>query len=188
LPRIDASLDFLVVQHYSESERQSNTGRLTVGMVSGSEVLPWGWPEVPFPKAELERESNDYLMLYPSVGARALDPDDDRPSEGRRLTLVLLDATWSQTKSMARRVPGVAEIESVVLPPGPPPTWKLRRSPGGDSYCTVEAAIRAIEVIDGIDVARPLRRAMERIMVRSLFMRGKVRQSEIDRVDRASEA
>ena len=183
LPELDCALRFVVVQHVSEARRQSNTGRLTARLVAGSVVVPWGWPDRPFTPSTLADPETDYRVLYPRPQSRDLSPTLDRPTRGRRLALVLLDGTWSQTRSMARRVPGLADLSFVRLPDGPPPSWELRRSPDRSSYCTLEAAVRAVEVLQGDEAARPMRAVMERVMTRSLHMRGKIRRGEFERRD-----
>jgi DTW domain-containing protein YfiP len=169
------------LQHFSEARRQSNTGRLTARMVEGSEVLPWGWPGRPFDPAAFADSETDYRVLYPRQDARILCPEIDRPAPGRTLALVLLDATWSQTRSMSRRVPGLSDLPFVRLPDGQPPRWELRRSPDRVSFSTLEAAIRAVEVLESPEAARPMGEVLERVMLRSFQMRGKIRRSELER-------
>ena len=105
LPRLQSRAGILLVQHSSELLRQSNTGRLVEKMVSPSRIVSWGAENKPFDSAALEQQETNYLVLYPRSNSRILQPTDIKGPSGEKTSLVLLDATWAQAKSMSRRSP-----------------------------------------------------------------------------------
>jgi len=173
-------VELIVLQHFSESRRQSNSGRLAASLVPGSRVVPWGWPGVSFDDGALAAPGAEVCVLFPQADATPLDGSRDaRRASGGRTALVLLDATWSQARSMARRVPGLDALPFVTLAAGAPARFTLRRSPHPGTYSTLEAAVRAVEALEGADAARPLWRATETVLARSLHMRGKIDAREL---------
>ena len=81
---------------------------------------------------------------------------------------------------MARRVPVVQDLPCVVLPPGPPSIW-VRAQHDERGLSTFEAALRLLELVEGIDVIRPLREAFEIVTARLLFMKGRLRTPDVPR-------
>ena len=181
LPQLDSRLRLLLIQHSSELLRQSNTGRLVEKMVSPSEIVSWGAENTPFPDDRLQRPGVNCLVLYPRSNSRVLEPGDLRGDDGAETCLVLLDATWAQAKSMSRRIPGLEKLPFVSLPQEETTAWKLRRSPSKGYCCTLEAAYRALSIVEGESFARPLLLSLELVMAKSLHMRGKLTKKEMER-------
>ncbi|MEC7776042.1 MAG: DTW domain-containing protein, partial [Planctomycetota bacterium] len=90
-------------------------------------------------------------------------------------------ATWAQAKSMSRRIPDLQRLTFVSLPQSATPAWKLRRSPGKGLCCTLEAAIRAVEIFEGEAHVKPLEMALELVMARALHMRGKLNKLQMEK-------
>ena len=184
LPRVPTKVGFLLIQHSSELLRQSNTARLAKKMISPCEIITWGSREIPYEQDALKNSAHRNLVLYPRTESRLLEAGDLHAPEGKSTNLILLDATWAQAKSMSRRIPGLQDLTFVSLPQHPPPSWKLRRSPGRGYFCTLEAVIRAIAVMEGEDHVRPLELSLELVMARGLHMRGKLNKHQMERTCR----
>jgi len=181
LPRIKSKARLLLIQHSSELLRQSNTGRLVEKMIEPCELVSWGARETPYREGLLNNPSRNHLVLYPRAHNRVLAPGDIQGPAGEETTLVLLDATWAQAKSMSRRIPDLQKLTFVSLPQSSTTAWKLRRSPGKGLCCTLEAAIRAIEIFEGEAHVQPLEMALELVMARALHMRGKLNKLQMER-------
>ena len=181
LPRIKSKAELLLIQHSSELLRQSNTGRLVEKMIEPCELISWGSREFPYREEALNNPSRNYLVLYPRAQNRPLIPADIEGPAGEGTSLVLLDATWAQAKSMSRRIPELQKLTFVSLPQSAAPAWKLRRSPGDGLCCTLEAAIRAIEIFEGEAHVQPLEMALELVMARALHMRGKLNKLQMEK-------
>ena len=181
LPHLNSQARILLLQHSSELLRQSNTGRLVEKMVSPSEIVSWGAENTPFNDAVLKKPETNYLVLYPRSDCRILEPRDIHGDQGKETCLILLDATWAQARRMSRRIPGIEELPFLSLPQEETPAWKLRRSPSRGYCCTLEAAYRALSIIEGEDFARPLLLSLQLVMAKSLHMRGKLTRQEMER-------
>jgi hypothetical protein len=178
LPRVRSSLCFLVIQHPSELVRQSNTGRLVERLISGARCLSWGAKDQPFDTSAFADDRIRRVVLFPR-GSLELGAHD-AARDGRALELVLLDGSWYHAGRMARRIPELRGLPFVALPAGAPSSWPLRRARKAHHLSTLEAAIRAVEVVDGEAAARPLRLALELVAVRGLHMRGKLNRREME--------
>ena len=178
LPRIRSRVELVVYQHFSELNRQSNTGRLVAHMIEPSRILQWG-SETPIPETTFDEPDAVTYVLFPRSTMNVLSAEHVA-TDGRRTSLILLDATWGQARSMSRRIPAIQSLPFLSLPEGDTPTWKLRRSPGSGQCCTLEAAYRAVSILDGESVAAPLMTALELIMARGLHQRGKIRRAEME--------
>jgi DTW domain-containing protein YfiP len=178
LPRLRFATPIAIVQHVRERHKPTNTGRLFARMVESAVVLPCGMREPPFDPSPLEDPSIDWRLLYPREGAPALDPGL-RAAEGRRLGFVLLDGSWRQCSHMSRRLPVIAQLPCVALPPGPPSFWTVRTQHAEQGRSTFEAALSALQGVEGAAAIAPLRRAFARITARLLFLKGKLRSPEV---------
>lgn len=178
LPRLRFATPIAIVQHVREKYKPTNTGRLFAHMVEGTIVLPCGMREPAFDPKPLEDPSIDWRLLYPREGTPVLDLDK-RPADGRRLGFVLLDGSWSQCSHMSRRLPIVAQLPCVALPPGPPSFWSVRAQHREEGKSTFEAALQALQLVEGSAAVAPLRRAFAEITARLLHLKGKLRTPEI---------
>jgi DTW domain-containing protein YfiP len=73
---------------------------------------------------------------------------------------------------MARRLPGLARVEMVKLPEGPPTRWGLRREPRADGLATFEAIARALGIIESPAVQAGLEAFFSLMVQRTLQSRG----------------
>ena len=171
-PRVRFATPVLIVRHVREMWRPTNTARLFALMAEDTRILPWG-ARVRFDPTPLADPAIDWRLLFPRAGVPALRPGM-AASDGRRLGLVLLDGGWSTCAHMSRRIPEIARLPCVALPPSPPSFWTVREQARVDGRSTFEAALRAVEVLEGPDGPAPLRRAFAVVTARMLHLKGKL--------------
>lgn len=174
LPRVPTRQSFLLVQHAIETLRPTNTGRMVEAMLPNTKLMTYGLRVRPFDDAPLRREDTDYLLLYPSDDAVQLTRDMCEPRAGRRVEFVLLDGTWRQAAHMGRRIEALRRMPRVCLPPGGPTSWTIRNPSRSDQLCTLEAAIRVVDVAGYSEAAAAMHDALEWIEARMLFMKGRL--------------
>ena len=167
-----------IVQHVHERFKPTNTGRLLARMVLGTPVLPCGMRSPPFDASALDDPSIEWRLLFPRQGAPVLDPDE-RPARGRRAGFVLLDGSWRQCSHLSRRLPRIAELPCVALPPAPPSFWTVRAQQDGRRRSTFEAACLLIERLEGPAAAAPLRRAFAAVTAGHLHLKGRLPTPEV---------
>lgn len=140
LPRLLTRTRVVIVRHYREVTRSSNTGRLAHLALPNSELLDHGMPGTP-PTA-LSRELLD--------GAALLFPGGEPIGQGELpRALVVLDATWSQARRMRRKVRGLERLRTVSLTTAPTERPRLRASPGEGKVSTLEAIAYALGELEG---------------------------------------
>ncbi len=161
-----------IVQHARERFKPTNTGRLFARMVEGTVVLPFGMAEPAFDPSPLGDRSVEWRLLFLHEDSPELDVRE-RPAEGRRFGFVILDGSWTQCARMRRRVPGVAGLPCFSLPPGPPSIWTVRTQRSERGLSTFEAALRAIELVEGTAAVSPVRQAFAWVTARVLRQKGK---------------
>jgi DTW domain-containing protein YfiP len=153
------------VVHQLELHKTSNTARLVRRVLSRCELRIRGDKErVPLPIPWTRK-----LLLFPAEGARQLEPHDALV-EGT--VLVVADGTWGQARRMVHRDPLFVDAEPVVLPPGEPSRYRLRRRGWEGGLSTCEAVARAMGVLEDTNVERAMLDAFDRFVSRMLAVRG----------------
>lgn len=169
LPRLAHHTRVVIVTHHEESHRPSNTGRLlelclehgSVQEYRPSRSGPPDWPSF----------GPGAAVLFPEPSSLELTAWRDGLAPGLTPTLVIPDGTWGQAAHLRRRIPALAALPSVTLPPGPPSRFRLRSSPRPEALCTLEAAARALGALEDPALGRALEAVLEAFVVATLEMR-----------------
>jgi len=89
--------------HYKEVGMHTNTGKLIQSVLPSSRLLVH-----PLQELDLECTQRVPVVLWPGPDSRSVR-ELDLPASGR-LTLIALDGTWKQVKSMARKYSSVQRV------------------------------------------------------------------------------
>jgi DTW domain-containing protein len=158
VPTVPTRTRVVIVRHYREVTRSSNSGRLAGLALPNSEILDHGAPGTP---ATLI----DAAMLD---GACLLFPGGEPLSaEHPPAKLIVLDATWSQARRMRRKVRGLEHIRTVSISAAPTDRPRMRASPGEGKVSTIEAIAYALGELEGDAVRDPLLALFEVAVARS---------------------
>jgi len=177
VPRLEARTRLSLLVHYREARKPTNTGLLAARCLPGSEVGIVGDRARPL-ALPLIRPGELGLLLSPDEDAVPLAQyaGSDQP-----LVLVVPDGSWRQAGKMRRRVPGLAELPCVTLPPTRT-TYRLRAEPRSGGLATLEAIAHALGILEG-DRGAAIEAAMLsvfRVMVdRTLWLRGILGDGEV---------
>lgn len=163
-----------LVMHRREVMKPSNTGGLALQLFPNSRRYVRGLPEGPVDLSELENPGRRTWLLFPSETAEMLTSEMVAES-ARPITLVVPDGTWAQTRRAVRREPVLRRARHVLVPPGPPTRYRLRREHLLGGLATAEAMARALGVIEGEVARRALEALFERHVERVLLERSKRR-------------
>lgn len=143
-----AQTEIVVVRHVIESYRPSNSARIAALALPRCEVLRYGAPGETFDDGAIEREGS--WVLYP--GGPPADLSASRPKR-----LVVLDGTWRHARRMYVRIDALRGLPRLSLPePVDPPARRLRRGRSTHEMATLEAIGRALELLEGPEIGRPL--------------------------------
>jgi DTW domain-containing protein YfiP len=177
-PRVATRTPVLVVVHVHDRGRTSNTARLLALAVRNATLLGHGDRAGPADPAAHLPAGTTPLVLFPGHGAQPLTPDlvAGLPSPP---ALVVPDGNWRQASGMVRRLPLLAAAEKVSLPVREFAGPALRRNPEGHRMSTYEAVAQALAVLEGEEVAGPLRDFYRRAVDRMLLVRGRLRLGDV---------
>lgn len=170
----------LLVVHKSEAQKPTTTGSLATLVLPNSDVVVVDGKGGPAVDGSVGVDAEDSVLLFPADDSVPLA--DVVRARTRPLTLVVPDGTWAEAQKMRRRVPGLAALPCVSLPPGAPTTYRLRSEPKEGGLATLEAIARAFRILegDGGDVVeQALLQTFERFVERTLWMRGAIHDGDL---------
>jgi DTW domain-containing protein YfiP len=179
VPTLTSKNRLCLVVHYREERKTTNTGGLACRAMPGSERIVHGvkgnatlppWP------GQRDTEFARNLVLYPCDEAEVLSPDD--AAEGP-VRLVVPDGNWRQAAKMARRVPWMAALPKVCLPPGQDTRSRLRLESKRDGLATLEAIARAFGILEGHEVQDALEEVFRIMVDRTLYSRGQLAREDV---------
>jgi len=166
LPVLVTRTRLVLLVHHVETIKSTNTGRLLARMLAGTSVRVLGAPDraPPAPLPEGPR-----LLLFPEESAPVLSAD----MAGSEPPLLLVpDGTWRQARRMCSRDPDAKKALAVRLPEGAPTRYSgLRQSERPGALSTIEAAARALGILEGEEIEARIMAAFEVWLERSLYVR-----------------
>jgi DTW domain-containing protein YfiP len=141
----------VVLQHPRERRKAIGTARIAAACLPAAEILVG----VEFEHDQRARSlladpEAPAVLLYPSPDARDLKRD---PPKGP-VTLVVLDGTWKQARTLLRQNPWLQTLPKVAFEPEKPSEYRIRREPREDYVSTLEAMIHALAALEDGDPAR----------------------------------
>lgn len=166
----------MIVLHAKEQHKPSNTGHLVPRLLSDAEL------QVALPEGDLPRPlpAGRQVLLFPHEEAIPLDR---LPSSSERLVLVVPDAPWRQARRMATRWTSLRHLPRVRLPQAQSGRFGLRKTNVEEGLGTLEAVGRAMGVLECQFVEDRLLTALDRVVRRGLYARGRAPADEELRVD-----
>lgn len=168
VPRLVTRTRLHLVMHRDEARKPTNTGRLAARCLENSEVWVRGIAGKVDPTFQPD-PARIAVLLYPAEDAVPIDRFVGSP---RPVTLVVPDGTWRQAGKMRARLPGLAELQCVSLPPGPETTYGLRAETHPCGLATLEAIARALAVLEGPTVSAQLEQIFAEMVRRTRVLRG----------------
>jgi DTW domain-containing protein len=100
-------------------------------------------------------------LLYPSANAQVLDDvvEAEKPE-----TLIVLDGTWSQAKSLYKANSWLSQVPHYQLRPQRPGNYRIRREPTDFCLSTVEAIAQALTILEPEKNFTKLTQAFDRMI------------------------
>ena len=151
----------IVLRHSLEWSKQSNTARIAALALTNCELRTWGGKDEASRTDDLGAPGT--WLLFPEGPPRPAGA----PAPQR---LVVLDGSWSQARRMLHRVESLRGLPRLSLA-APAGRKSLRSAPPG-GMSTLEAIARAVELLEGPEVAEPLDALHRALVGRVLKSRG----------------
>jgi DTW domain-containing protein YfiP len=146
LPRIETETRVVILQHPRERDMPIGTARMASLCLPQAELhvgLRWG-ESLPLARA-LRDPARPPILLYPGPGA----VDILRAPPRGPVTLIVVDGTWSQAKSVVRDNPVLQALPRYAFAPPSPSQYRIRREPRADYVSTIEAVMHVLGALEG---------------------------------------
>jgi DTW domain-containing protein len=174
-----------LVLHDLEQQKSTNSGRFLPLVLSRASVIPYGArtslstvaPETWAPAGTRP------VLLYPREGARSIESFNTFANDGVRTCVIVLDGTWHQANKARQHIARLGIPFARLPEPQRPSEYRLRRGHFADSLSTLEAAARAMRLLEGEPHGAAVEDALLRpfrVMVdRLLWLRGELGNDEV---------
>jgi DTW domain-containing protein len=146
VPRIETATRIVILQHPRERDMPIGTAHMARLCLPQAELhvgVHWGDSE-PLARA-LSNPARPAILLYPGPGAR----DILREPPPGPVTLVVVDGTWSQAKTVVRDNPVLHTLPRYAFATPEPSHYRIRREPNDEYVSTIEALMHVLGVLEG---------------------------------------
>lgn len=147
---------FVFLMHPKEFKREKiGTGRLTHLSLSNSEIhVGVGFDADEAVQALLHDPQSFPVLLYPGADAKNLSAGEFSAADlgGRRLTILLLDATWSGARKMLKLSPSLQRLPRLMFSPTVS-RFVIKQQPQAGCVSTLEAVHETLLALErsGLD-------------------------------------
>ena len=149
LPRIDTTTRIVILQHPRERDMPIGTARMASLCLPRAELyVGVRWVDEAIGRA-LGDPARPPILLYPGPGARDILREPPRGP----VTLVVVDGTWSQARTVVRDNPLLQALPRYAFATPEPSHYRIRREPRAEYVSTIEALMHVLGVLEG-DPAR----------------------------------
>ncbi len=165
LPTIPTRVRVLMIRHFKEKHKGSNSARLVDLSLPKCTLRDYGERDS---SLDLEGLSGPGVaLLFPSDGGKTLPPSEVN-------TLVVVDGTWSQARRMMNRIPGLVTLPRLDVAIHATERVRMRRSPVPGRVSTAEAVAHALDLLEGPGTGAPLMALYETQVRRVWQARGRM--------------
>ena len=154
IPTLPTQTRVVILQHPRERDMPIGTARMASLCLPQSELhVGVRWSEHAALQHVLADPARPAILLYPGPGARDILREPPRGP----VTLVVVDGTWSQAKSVVRDNPILHALPRYAFATPEPSHYRIRREPRAEYVSTIEALMHVLGVLeDKPDAFRPL--------------------------------
>lgn len=150
LPTLPTTSRVVILQHPRERDMAIGTARMARLCLPNAKLhVGAHWDGHPGLAAALADPSYPPILLYPGPDARDLLAE---PPAGP-VTLVVVDGTWSQARTVVRDNPVLHALPRYAFAAPEPSRYRIRREPRAEYCSTIEAVMYALGALEG-DPAR----------------------------------
>jgi len=149
-------IDFVLIYHRDEVFKPTNTGRLIADCFPQN-TYAFVWDRIdPDPQLIdlLNDKSRQCVMIFPSDEQRHPQFDHAQRDDQKRLTLILLDATWRQARRMRNLSRWLDGIPCIDINPSNASTYATRKASAENYLSTAEATAMALAQLDEIKLQK----------------------------------
>ncbi|ELP92191.1 hypothetical protein EIN_381580 [Entamoeba invadens IP1] len=124
------SIQIVILQDPREAKTKVNTVKLITNLFQNVQIYKRNLPETLNRKIAANKEN--YAVLYPSKVAKPIDSGDDITFTKKYTTIIIVDGTWEQAKSVYNRNAILSQIDNLILV-------------NGEKYCRYKTVRKEID-------------------------------------------
>jgi DTW domain-containing protein YfiP len=146
LPRLETATRVVILQHRRERDMPIGTARMASLSLAQAELhVGVDWSENAALAKALGDPARPPILLYPGPNARDILHE---PPVGP-VTLVVVDGTWAQARSVVRDNPILHALPRYAFSAPEPSRYRIRREPRAEYCSTIEALMHVLGVLEG---------------------------------------
>ncbi len=146
LPTIETRTRIVILQHPRERDMPIGTARMATLCLPHSQLLVgMTWGEDGRLASALSDPARTPILLYPGPDAKDLLAE---PPQGP-VTLVAVDGTWSQAKTIVRDNPILQALPRYAFVAPEASHYRIRKEPSAEYCSTIEALMYALGALEG---------------------------------------
>jgi DTW domain-containing protein YfiP len=146
LPTLETRTRVVILQHPRERDVAIGTARMaSLCLPQASLHVGMRWDGNAALRAALSDPGRPPILLYPGPGAKDILRE---PPDGP-VTLVVVDGTWSQAKTVVRDNPVLAALPRYAFTAPEPTEYRIRREPRMEYVSTIEALMHVLGALEG---------------------------------------
>jgi DTW domain-containing protein YfiP len=162
IPSLTPSMEFVVLRHWKERLKPSNTARLAAHAIPGLQLVDYGAPGQPWDPACLDLE-----------GAALLFPDPDAPTLTNPSRIIIVDGSWPQARKLVNKIDGLADLPRFKIQPPAEHRVRLRTPPQPGCVSTLEAIAAVLDLTEGPRSGDSLRALFDAAVHSATITRGR---------------
>jgi DTW domain-containing protein YfiP len=146
IPTLPTRTKIVLLQHPRERRMGIGTAHMAhLALPNSILSVAFDFTRDPTIHAILTEPSPSYVaVLFPGPEAR----DVATLPPGQPLTLIVIDGTWSQARSLLRSNPALAALPRVAFAPQKPSDYRIRRQPAVLCVSTIEALAEVLTIVE----------------------------------------
>jgi DTW domain-containing protein YfiP len=146
LPELDTQTRIVILQHPRERDMPIGTARMASLCLPNARLhVGIRWDSHAALAASLSDPTHPPILLYPGPGARDILTDPPRGP----VTLVVVDGTWSQAKTVVRDNPVLHALPRYAFATPEPSHYRIRKEPRAEYVSTIEALMHVLGALEG---------------------------------------
>ena len=162
-PTIQSPVPILVIRHWKERNKPSNTARLASLAIPNLRIVDYGAPGEPWSSNTLDLPKP--ALLFP-------DPDA-QPLPFTPETIVVVDGSWPQARKLVNKLPELKAMPRIQIESAPNQPLRLRQPPIPEGMSTIEAIARLLDRLSGPGSGAPLDALYQQVVESTIAARGR---------------
>lgn len=146
LPSLETRTKVVILQHPRERDMPIGTARMASLCLAGSSLhVGVRWDDSAELAALLGDPARPPILLYPAAEAKDILSEPPRGP----VTLVVVDGTWSQAKTVVRDNAVLRGLPRYAFSAPEPSQYRIRREPSDEVVSTIEALMYCLGALEG---------------------------------------